>query len=172
MKQKTSKKILFFILILSILQISFLYSPLKVEKIARFFSCHKEKKGEPFQEISYQNYCAMCDTERSFKFTISSDGLLVYEGLKDVKIVGKMSRQLSGREMSKLTDAYNASDFFSQSPQELLCMDGNDIALSVSTSSQKRTFASYCFNRFPEEIVDFERAVYNISDVNDWVGKP
>ncbi len=127
----------------------------------------------------------------SYRFTISSDGRVRYDGRNHVKEIGERAKYLSALQMSDLVAEINRANFFALRSRYARLEDGCDetwtdhpgVIISIRANGLDKTIHHYLGCReddgesglgdiYPRVLVSFENRVDSIVRTQEWIGSP
>ena len=149
----------------------------------------QKSAGSPNDQTTFQITLArsVCyGTCASYEVTVSSDGKILYNGKKFVKISGQIEDKVTGEQLRQLQDEIKKAKYFSlrtsYADEKDGCMvmgsDSPWVETSVQINTRKRTIRHYlgCYSgskKFDAELarlLQLERRIDQIINIERWIG--
>lgn len=113
----------------------------------------------------------------AYKLTIYGDGRIEYEGIRNVKQVGRKQGHLANAELRNLVSQFNQTDFFKidqyseKSCSCTLCTDMPTAMTEIKVRDMSHRVEHYYGCRCaPKALWDLEAAVDKIARIEQWTG--
>jgi hypothetical protein len=113
----------------------------------------------------------------AYKLTIYGDGRIEYEGIKNVKLVGRKQGDLANAELTHLVSQFNRADFFKinqyseKSCSCTLCTDMPTAIIEIKVRGMSHRVEHYYGCRCaPKMLWDLEATIDKIANTERWTG--
>ncbi len=122
-----------------------------------------------------------------YKLKIDSNGSVIFEGIKQTKVVGKIEDKLSQEKMNQLLAEINKANFFSlknsyTSAADNCPSDATDqptVNISIKMEDREKSIIHYlgCIENggewkvFPQELYNLENKIDEIVETKRWIGE-
>lgn len=138
--------------------------------VASFFSCNKNTNSSKTTEshVVFELFKTTCRGKcASYRLTISSDGSMVYKGIKNVVKEGIYSKKMSQDELSLIVKQFDNSKFFEFEDKYMAKItDLPTTYISYTKDNVTKKITDY--HGSPEELKKLEKVLMEIGKSPDW----